>query len=465
MNERKRIFDLVKQGVISTEEALVLLENIAKETGGRVKPSEDDISPKDWFISSDRSLDDESSMDAIDELTQLENLEHQIDEINIQLIELNETLQLEESAELLQQKRTLQDELAKLMAEKQVLEAKIDEKFYHKANQHTQTETDSWKEQASDTFSQVSDKLSDVTAQLGRFFKKSIKNVSQTVEDNVEWKELSIKVPGLAVTSFEHEFSYQESQPTILDFKLANGSIDFRTYDQDYIKIKADIKIYGKFDESDPLAAVMKRSTIELTSDKLIYHLPNKRIKADLVVYLPEKTYDYISARVLNGDVTFDHLQGKDFFVKVTNGDMAFQDVRATMIELEGTNGDIKVTDSNVNDIVVETVNGDVRVGSTPETARINLINGDVKLTFVNDGLQALNVNSVNGDIKVEMPKNTGYELSAKTNFGSIQSRLENIELVEEVNEKMNHQLSLRRVADTTAKVTLSSNTGSIYIK
>src|SRR5699024_3768318 len=195
MNERKRIFDLVKQGVISTEEALVLLENIAKETGGRVKPSEDDISPKDWFISSDRSLDDESSMDVIDELTQLENLEHQIDEINIQLIELNETLQLEESAELLQQKRTLQDELVKLMAEKQVLEAKIDEKFYHKANQHTQTESDSWKEQASDTFSQVSDKLSDVTAQLGRFFKKSIKNVSQTVEDNVEWKELSIKVP------------------------------------------------------------------------------------------------------------------------------------------------------------------------------------------------------------------------------------------------------------------------------
>ena len=104
MNERKRIFDLVKQGVISTEEALVLLENIAKETGGRVKPSEDDISPKDWFISSDRSLDDESSMDVIDELTQLENLEHQIDEINIQLIELNETLQLEESAELLQAK-------------------------------------------------------------------------------------------------------------------------------------------------------------------------------------------------------------------------------------------------------------------------------------------------------------------------------------------------------------------------
>ena len=49
MNERKRIFDLVKQGVISTEEALVLLENIAKETGGRVKPSEDDISPKDWI--------------------------------------------------------------------------------------------------------------------------------------------------------------------------------------------------------------------------------------------------------------------------------------------------------------------------------------------------------------------------------------------------------------------------------
>ena len=88
-----------------------------------------------------------------------------------------------------------------------------------------------------------------------------------------------------------------------------------------------------------------------------------------------------------------------------------------------------------------------------------------MKLTFAKEGLQALNVNSVNGDIKVALPKNKGYELLAKTNFGSIQSRLENIELVEEINEKMNHQLSLRRVADTTAKVTLSSNTGSIYIK
>lgn len=465
MNERKRIFDLVKQGVISTEEALVLLENIAKETGRREKTSDDDISQNDLFISSDCSFDEESSMAISDELTQLDHFEHQIDAINIQLIEINENLQFEESAELFQQKCMLQDELTKLIAEKQDLEAKIDEKFYHKTNQHTQIENNPWKEQASDTFSQVSDKLSDLTTQLGRFFKKSIKNVSQTVEDNVEWKELSIKVPGLAVTSIEHEFSFQENQPTILDFKLANGSIDFITYDQEDIKIKADIKIYGKFDESDSLAAVMKRSTIELTSDKLVFYLPNKRIKADLVVYLPKKTYDYISARVLNGDVTFNHMQGKDFFVKVMNGDIDFQDTIATMIELEGTNGDIKVIDSRVNDIVVETVNGDVRVSSTPETAKINLINGDVKLTFTKDVLLALNVNSVNGDIKVAMPQNNGYELSAKTNFGSIQSRLKNVELVEEINEKMNHQLSLRRLGNTIAKVNLSSNTGSIYIK
>src|SRR5699024_5527862 len=107
--------------------------------------------------------------------------------------------------------------------------------------------------------------------------------------------------------------------------------------------IDAKIKIYGKFDESDPLAAVMKRSTIELTSDKLTYHLPNKRIKADLVVNLPKKTYDYVSARVLNGDIYYENLEGKDFFVKVTNGDVNFDNVLATMLEIEGTNGDVKL--------------------------------------------------------------------------------------------------------------------------
>ncbi|MCI2524357.1 SHOCT-like domain-containing protein, partial [Listeria monocytogenes] len=32
-NERKRILELVKQGIISTEEALTLLENISKKEG------------------------------------------------------------------------------------------------------------------------------------------------------------------------------------------------------------------------------------------------------------------------------------------------------------------------------------------------------------------------------------------------------------------------------------------------
>lgn len=467
MNERKRIFDLVKQGVISTEEALVLLENIAKETGTRVSPSENDISEKEWFDSN--SHDEESfatfAQEANDELTQLEELESKIDQINIQLIEINEALQLEESAELLQQKESLQAELDQLMEEKNELEARIDAKFYQKQNNQEMKDADDWKEQASETFTQVSDKLSDVTAQLGRFFKKSIKNVSQTVEDNIEWKELNIKVPGLAVTSFEHEFSYQETQPTILDFKLANGSIRFKTYDQDYIKIDAKIKIYGKFDESDPLAAVMKRSTIELTSDKLTYHLPNKRIKADLVVNLPEKTYDYVSARVLNGDIYYENLEGKDFFVKVTNGDVNFDNVLATMLEIEGTNGDVKLMNSKLNDVIIETVNGDIRIDNTPETARLSLINGDVKLSFSQNCLKALTVNTVNGEIKAALPNDAGYELNANTKFGTIQSRLENIELVSEINEKMDHQLSVRRVREENANISLTSKTGNIYIK
>ena len=35
MNERERILDLVKKGVISSEEALVLLENLAKRQGSQ----------------------------------------------------------------------------------------------------------------------------------------------------------------------------------------------------------------------------------------------------------------------------------------------------------------------------------------------------------------------------------------------------------------------------------------------
>src|SRR5699024_3628872 len=57
---------------------------------------------------------------------------------------------------------------------------------------------DDWKEAASETINQVSGKMSEVGNQFG----KLMKNTFSSVMENVDWKDVNVRVPGLAVTKF-----------------------------------------------------------------------------------------------------------------------------------------------------------------------------------------------------------------------------------------------------------------------
>lgn len=64
------------------------------------------------------------------------------------------------------------------------------------------------------------------------------------------------------------------------------------------------------------------------------------------------------------------------------------------------------------------------------------------------------------------MPRAISIEGNAKSNLGSIQNRLENVEVIKEKKDRTNQLLEFRRVAnEDTLVVKLSTTTGSILIK
>lgn len=58
--------------------------------------------------------------------------------------------------------------------------------------------------------------MSEAGSQLGKFLKKTFQTVSETVNDNMEWKDVSLRVPGIATTKFEHEFTMKLLQQVSL---------------------------------------------------------------------------------------------------------------------------------------------------------------------------------------------------------------------------------------------------------
>ncbi|MEK4946609.1 daptomycin-sensing surface protein LiaX [Carnobacterium sp. FSL W8-0810] len=527
MKQRERILELVKQGIISTEEALVLLENAAKKEGKEAikkeqthaqneehkptppippkkpeeahheEPSHDPEFPNPEEEDQDEVLSKEEQKDREQLEKILESLSNEastysvkIDEKNLEIATIKSKLRLvQEKLMVLETKEDLDELDSEKMPEMNRMKNEIDElkaqledleedkteledhlKTIKRKQWGTQKKQisekfeipEDWKETANETLNQVTGKVVDTGNQFGKFMKETF----STVMENMDWKDVNVRVPGLASTKFTHEFHYPESSASIIDVKVANGNVLFKNWDSQDIKIEADIKIYGKLDTVTPLEAFQKRSTVEVTDEKMLFHVPNKRIRCDLVFYLPERMYDYTAINLLNGNVKFEEFEGKDFYVKCTNGNVFFQDLTATMLETDGVNGTVTVLDSTVRDLMVKSVNGGIVTRGNIKSGNLSTVNGTVKVSLEGDDLTRMDASSVNGSVKVSFPKNYSVEGEAKSNLGTIQHRIDHLETLKERKDRTSQLLEFRRVADTQLLVLkLETTTGNILLK
>ena len=510
MRERDRIIELVKKGVISSEEALVLLENLDIDTDKQQESSEGNQEEQCQTEEPVASIEDKYQADyeqlehILDELAtranrasaELDGIQEETVHTLARIKELEEkkmvldtleeldSLEEEQQAErqaLEEQLNKLRSKLTELQVEKEAAEAELEAiKQEQKVNKKEQwfqgfDMPDDWEESVNDLGQKMTEastrlgkKVSQASSQLGRFFKETVKNVSDTVSDNVDWKDVNIKVPGMVTNSFSHEFYYPEITASLIDFKVANGQVKFKTWDSQDLKVEANIKIYGKMNADTLFEAFLERSRIEVTEESISFQIPNKRIKADLTVYLPSKDYDYVSVKMLNGDIEVEELHVNDIYAKSTNGDMEFHQLTATMLEIEGVNGDIEITDSQIVDLLAESVNGEIITRSTIENYSVSNVNGDIKLTALDSLVKKVEVKLVNGDIKLSMPSSLGLEGTAKVSIGSIKNRLERTEVLREKKEKTNQLLQFRRFSEDnqeTVRIHATTTTGSIYLK
>ena len=529
MKERERVLELVKKGILTSEEALILLENMATEKDEKqiekaaekvdtqnigTTNKEDQVA--DLMDALEKGEAEGPTVDSFEENTQdsaekdRENLERILDELatkanraSAELDEVNAEIAgiKEEIKEVAEEIGTLdtKEELDALTEDEQVqrkdlhvLLAQLEEKLATQSTEKTALEeelknirkeqwkgqwndtkekvssqfSEEWKDQATDTFNQVGGKVAEVGGQVGEFLKKTFNSFSDTMNDNVEWKDIKMKVPGVATTKFDHEFNYPNPQASLIDVKVANGTVVFKTWDQEDVKVEAKIKLYGKMAGDSPMEAFLERSDIDVDDETISFQVPNKRVKADLTFYLPKRTYDHVSVKLLNGNVLVEELTAKDVYTKSTNGTITFKKIDATMLEIEGVNGEIKVLEGTILDNIIETVNGDVSISAAPESLSVSLINGDIRITAKEKTLRRVEASSANGNIKLALPNNLGVEGQVKTNLGSINSRLTDIEVVREKKDRGNQQLHFRRVLEESmAQINASTTTGSIFLK
>ena len=570
MGERERILELVREGILSVDEALDLLESVAnkesKKTEERDFVSEDIFEKKAEPVETEVEAEpekeaEEEPVEATEEEKDVENnkIEEELEELanelnrySVKIDEINEeiTAKKQEVSEIEQdladkkdvlteeyfekkselenklinlrkeielislieeidstnELNSLNADLTKVMEDLRDLEAKsltseeIQEADARIASLQTEIQdlTDAknewlkemhslkmkqwttkakqmsesieipeeWRDNANKTVERASDIFAETSRSLGDVFRQTVRTTKDTI-NNMDWKDIDINfnLPKQAKVTFEDEWLFENTTATILDFKNANGDLIFKPSMNDSIKVVAKIKMHGNIQEATPKEAFEARSVIKIDEDQFTFHVPNKSVVADMIIYLPKRNYDYIRSNSFNGDVHFKDITTRDIFVKATNGNIAIDDMQATMLEVKGTNGDITLQNLDLRDLLVSTVNGNVRVVGQVQSSDVHTTNGDIRMTLSGNDLIRVVGGSVNGDVKISLPEAVGLEIEAKSTFGKVQSRLSDIDSSLESGKKGKTHRLRRISAGEICRVKAQTTTGNVLFK
>lgn len=493
MNEKDRILELVQKGIISSEEAVELLEQLGKKVAQQQNVSSENSEGKVNF-ETDFTIhfeDNDATKGEIDEL--IEQHEEMIDQLEDDLEDKGELFEalgdemehLEEEIEKLEeveplsneQKSRLQqlkDKLADLQARRDKIEDEIDtqvdlieekrkelEALLKKLKRKIE-DTD-WEQTTKDSISQIGELVGRFAGQFAKAVSETVRNVSDTIQFDNNLKNYR---PSQFKSKTAYQFSEEMKDASIVEVKVANGDLRIKTAEQDKVTVNGELRIDGDFETQAELDAfVQERVHVQIEQDTFIFAIPSKKIYADVTIVLPTKMYDYVAAKGLNTTIRLKELQGKDFYLESRNGDVSLKDVHGTMLEVDSTNGNVAQFGGTFKDILVKIMNGNVLVDGEVVSADLQNINGNIKVRLSNQDTKKVSAKTVNGNVTFEVAPSLEIEADLKTSLGSLKYDKDVFEVLRQEKDTISQAVVLQKQANyVPVQLRGRTTTGSVKL-
>ena len=487
MNEKERILDLVKKGVISSQEAISLLEELGKNQGEASKVSEQEKKDTSTYQKEDEKRFDtvldslasvvtnfssewDEEFETLNQVTQqVKQKEERIEELHsakvldkltveqeMELQRLSEELEVLRSQQrsLEEEKKAAQDEMKRLKKEE------FDEKL-KKAKQKIE-ETD-WQQTTSDSLSQLGGIIGRFAGQFAKAAAETARNVSATIKDHPSFSTMS---PFFYQTSHSYAFEEEFGEIGIIEIKVANGDIKMKTAPQSTVTIEGEFRLNEEFETQEEIEQyINERMNVSLENDTFKFFIPSKKVYADVTFVFPEKEYDYVSVKGLNSGIRMKDFTGKDFYAESQNGEISVKNVSGTMLELTSKNGTIKQLDGQFKDTILDGTNGNIIFDAEAESATLKTVNGSIKVKKVSPNAKQIMAKTVNGSVQLDVPESLELEATLSTSLGKLHYDDAQYEVIKHEKTVTSHSVVLRRQKETVpVRITGKTTTGSVTL-
>ena len=487
MNEKERILDLVKKGVISSQEAISLLEELGKNQGEASKVSEQEKKDASTYQKEDEKQFDtvldsiasvvtnfssewDEEFETLNQVTQqVKQKEERIEELHsakvLDKLTLEQEMELQRLSEELEvlrsQQRSLEEEKKAAQDEmKRLKKEEFDEKL-KKAKQKIE-ETD-WQQTTSDSLSQLGGIIGRFAGQFAKAAAETARNVSATIKDHPSFSTMS---PFFYQTSHSYAFEEEFGEIGIIEIKVANGDIKMKTAPQSTVTIEGEFRLNEEFETQEEIEQyINERLNVSLENDTFKFFIPSKKVYADVTFVFPEKEYDYVSVKGLNSGIRMKDFTGKDFYAESQNGEISVKNVSGIMLELTSKNGTIKQLDGKFKDSILDGTNGNIIFDAEAESATLKTVNGSIKVKKVVPNAKQVMAKTVNGSVQLDVPESLEVEAALSTSLGKLHYDDVQYEVIKHEKTVTSHSVVLRRQKETVpVRITGKTTTGSVTL-
>ena len=300
-----------------------------------------------------------------------------------------------------------------------------------------------------------------------------------------DFSQLSQRMMGLMNSTFEKikdidlEFPFGEkieiSKNYVFDVEdikgieldIPNGKVEVEKTEGNQVLLEATIKTSTLNQDEEQAKEQFEENFITLVNGKLTIATTMKLSQVSLCIKIPEKQYDIIIMRLLNGTITIQNLDTKLLKLKTYNGAIKINHSSFVNGNIETGNGPIDLRDIQGEDLEIETVNGRIYIDGKLKEVEAESVNGAVVITTSDKNARKVKAQTVAGAVEIYLPKSLSLDGQVTTNFGKADVGLPDIATKIEDDQFLLKTLHFDKIIEDAPmlKITGESRTGSIIIR
>jgi DUF4097 and DUF4098 domain-containing protein YvlB len=264
-----------------------------------------------------------------------------------------------------------------------------------------------------------------------------------------------------------HVFQHGDANVQNMDVDIANGSVQFRPWDQNDVRIECNAKIYRAASQEEARVNFIKDVIFNVEMGTLRFATQPKWMKVDAVIFIPKADYENVRVRMFNGPVQCENLKVNKLKIKTANGKVSVAGLTGTKLDAETANGKIKVENSTIHSVDVETLNGAIQLEGDYARVEMQSFNGNIICKLTGISSEEIEAKTVTGSIDLGVPEGNAVFGDLKSNLGSFSVELDGIQIIEEKSEMIQKSLHFKPTVTEKQplKIDADTKTGSISVK